>query len=360
MKSLELCARCGRCLAVCPIYALTERETFSPRGRVVLASKVLQGDWEGLRKEIFSLCLLCGACEASCPNEVPILETFISVRESLYGSLPKVLAKAFEGDLGRKSLKFSRESGLWMLLKGKIPFPLPRYPFRESRSLPQRGEVLLFLGCGADFLFPQATIKLVEFFEKKGIKLGLPQEQGCCGLAVASLGNLTLFKELAIRNLRAFSFTTAPVITLCASCFFTLRRLYPRLLAGTPYEEAAKALSQRVFEATGYLFKQERLALPKQGVIFHLPCHLRFEDQTRWWIGLAVKTLEACCGQGGLFGLRYPGLARKIYDQGLTRHPDLNEIDTVLTACTACYYRLSLMFRGFPSVKFPIEIIDKS
>ncbi len=360
MKFLELCARCGRCLAVCPIYALTKQETFSPRGRVVLASKVLQGDWEGLRKEIFSLCLLCGACEASCPNEVSILEAIISVRQGLYGSLPKALAKVFERDLGRKSLKFSRESGLLALLKGKIPFPLPRYSFQEIRPLPHSGEVLLFLGCGADLLFPQATVKLVEFFEKRGIKLGLPRGQGCCGLAVASLGDLKLFRDLAIRNLRAFSSTTVPVITLCASCFFTLRRLYPQLLAGTPYEEEARAFSQRVFEATGYLFRRERLVLPPQGVIFHLPCHLRFVDQDRWWTKLDIKFIEACCGQGGLFALRYPGLTRKIYDQGLSRHLDLDEIDTVLTACTACYYRLSLIFRGFPSVKFPIEIIDKS
>ena len=40
------CIRCGLCLAVCPTYREDLKETASPRGRVALARKGLEGQLE--------------------------------------------------------------------------------------------------------------------------------------------------------------------------------------------------------------------------------------------------------------------------------------------------------------------------
>ncbi len=40
------CIRCGLCLAVCPTYREFLSETASPRGRVALARKGLEGELE--------------------------------------------------------------------------------------------------------------------------------------------------------------------------------------------------------------------------------------------------------------------------------------------------------------------------
>ncbi len=67
------CAKCGKCLSVCPVYNVEPREQFSPRGKVALlevasdANLLKSKDLE----EILGYCLLCGSCAADCPNGVP-------------------------------------------------------------------------------------------------------------------------------------------------------------------------------------------------------------------------------------------------------------------------------------------------
>ncbi len=45
-ESILQCMRCGFCLAVCPTYALTNRERSSPRGRAALARAIAEGKLE--------------------------------------------------------------------------------------------------------------------------------------------------------------------------------------------------------------------------------------------------------------------------------------------------------------------------
>ena len=73
-ESILQCMRCGFCLAVCPTYALTNRERSSPRGRAALARAVVEGKLEftsAVRDEAF-LCLDCKACSTACPSGVRV------------------------------------------------------------------------------------------------------------------------------------------------------------------------------------------------------------------------------------------------------------------------------------------------
>jgi len=58
------CIRCGLCLAVCPTYREFLSETASPRGRVALARKGLEGDLllsPNLAEQMYA-CFDCMAC----------------------------------------------------------------------------------------------------------------------------------------------------------------------------------------------------------------------------------------------------------------------------------------------------------
>ena len=63
------CIRCGLCLSVCPTYREYLSETASPRGRVALTRKGLEGQLElspNLMEQMYS-CFACMACNDVCP-----------------------------------------------------------------------------------------------------------------------------------------------------------------------------------------------------------------------------------------------------------------------------------------------------
>jgi Fe-S oxidoreductase len=63
------CIRCGLCLSTCPTYREYLTETASPRGRVALARKALEGELElspNLFEQMYA-CFGCLACNEICP-----------------------------------------------------------------------------------------------------------------------------------------------------------------------------------------------------------------------------------------------------------------------------------------------------
>ena len=70
------------CLAVCPTYREGLKETASPRGRVALARKGLEGQLElssNLVEQMYS-CFACMACDDICPVGIHPAELALSMR----------------------------------------------------------------------------------------------------------------------------------------------------------------------------------------------------------------------------------------------------------------------------------------
>ena len=63
------CIKCGLCMNTCPVYRQLRFEGVSPRGKVQLIKKILEGKLE--ISEYFSrllgTCLLCETCMVNCP-----------------------------------------------------------------------------------------------------------------------------------------------------------------------------------------------------------------------------------------------------------------------------------------------------
>ena len=77
------CIHCGLCLAVCPTYREQLIETASPRGRVVLARKSLEGELEldsDLIEHMYS-CFSCMACNDLCPAGIRPADLALAMRQ---------------------------------------------------------------------------------------------------------------------------------------------------------------------------------------------------------------------------------------------------------------------------------------
>jgi len=166
--------------------------------------------------------------------------------------------------------------------------------------------------------------------------------------------------HLARANLEALA-DTKRVITLCASCYFALRELYPRILQGTSWAKTAEDLASRVEEATGFLLNQgARWQKTSLKVILHVPCHQRFTPGPKWWDKSPWTGLALCCGQGGSFGVFYPEISKgvaKVWRKGLAKLPFVPEV--LLTNCTACYLRFGKERLPGLEIRFPLEFLEK-
>ena len=68
---LRKCVHCGFCTATCPTYQVLGDDLDSPRGRIYLIKRVLEGAAVTGRTRLhLDRCLTCRACETTCPSGV--------------------------------------------------------------------------------------------------------------------------------------------------------------------------------------------------------------------------------------------------------------------------------------------------
>ncbi len=380
MDAREKCAKCGACVPVCPVYQVTGRESLAARGKLHLLSRLEPAHASLKYADILSQCLLCGACSASCPRSIDITGQITKARTKLPlrrrpGLLTKYIARralvrpglfrrlqTAGSALRAVGKQLPAESGLRLKLSllgqlDRLEIPA-RKSFMESRR--RRGATgpsplfAYFPGCLANHLFPQIGSATEQLAEKiRGSHLAVPAGQSCCGLAALSAGNTLEARQLAKKNITAFKDGNEPILCSCASCYSHLLS-YPDLLSDdSRWHRQAVAFAERVREFSSFLAEPGVLpASPAEScgsgrrVVYHDPCHLRFSHTVTKPPRRLIKTLPhvellelphgpRCCGQGGLFHVTHPELARTIRDRLLDDFHSLTA-DTVLTTCSGC------------------------
>ena len=69
---LRKCVHCGFCTATCPTYQVLGDDLDSPRGRIYLMKRALEGAPVTDKTRLhLDRCLTCRACETTCPSGVP-------------------------------------------------------------------------------------------------------------------------------------------------------------------------------------------------------------------------------------------------------------------------------------------------
>lgn len=372
------CAKCGTCSTVCPVYRVSGQESDTARGKLHLLGKLADSPHSPAYREIFSRCLLCGACRHACPRGLDLPGLVAKARADFprltgSGAFTKLLATgclAHPGLLAgladflniSKPLlrKLPADSGLRLKI-GLFLETTETSGSEEDHLLtptsgpaPVAGAISIFSGCLAHHLRPEITSATTRLISAEGKAVPFtPAGQTCCGLATFSAGNPEAARRLARQNLDTFAGGDGPIVTPCGSCYSYLLS-YPALLADDPeYLPQAVAFVARLREMSAFLAAaptpQPGTGKP-QRVFYHDPCHLRFlpgiKEAPRQLLrakpGVELVELPGgprCCGLGGTFNLAHPDLSHRI-GAGLAEEIIALAPDLVVTSCSGCLIQL--------------------
>ncbi len=379
-KESLYCVNCGHCLRVCPVYGeLGEQYGYKYFGGIGVVHAALRYGLDKAMEGGLSLCLGCRRCMEVCPGKIPVPEMINSLRSAtvqahglpcrkkliLRRFLPnrrllKIAAPAqgvfFRPVEGRKGMQ-TRHSLL--LEPGRM---VPKLVFRQlfdifPEVVPARGQrrarVGYFPGCLEAAAYTQVGTATIEVLTRNGIEVWLPSQQVCCGLPMASAGDVATARRLALTNLKAFDRENlSAIIVDCPTCGTGLRDYY-RLFAGDKlWEEEARAFSARVRDISQYLWVDLGVEAPRASletsVTYQQPCHLRHEgidaplEMLRAIPGVKILPpagLDECCGFGGMFSLDYYKVARVISQRRVEKLL-ASDAETVVTACPGCMLQL--------------------
>lgn len=78
------CGACRLCLDVCPSYQGKQDERFSPMYRMLVIREILDGaEPDKIKRQILEDCTLCGECDDTCTEGIPITGAIRLVRQEL-------------------------------------------------------------------------------------------------------------------------------------------------------------------------------------------------------------------------------------------------------------------------------------
>lgn len=200
----------------------------------------------------------------------------------------------------------------------------------QEMSIPVR--VSLFITCIVEQFFPEVGIATVELLERCGLRVDFPEGQTCCGQPAFNTGYPEEARRVARAWLAAFADTEA-IVAPSGSCVAFVRHQFPELFRDSPSElELARRLGARTYELTDFvvsvLGRDDVGAVFEGAVGYHESCHLlrelRISRQPRALLGkvrgLELRELDLaqeCCGFGGTFSVKFPGLSAAMADEKL-------------------------------------------
>ncbi|MDQ7831405.1 MAG: (Fe-S)-binding protein [Desulfovibrionaceae bacterium] len=352
------CILCGRCVAVCPLFAATGREELSPRAKFLLLSRLARDKTSRDRTaaaDLAGLCLSCGRCREACPLGLSAPDALGAMRaahpgwpEFVWGQwitragILWPMARALHGLAPRSGPL----AAIAAPLKGLAP---PRdapgwlVPGRFDTCLAGR-RVAVFPGCVAahartDWL--RAARRLL--FGAKALPADTPGF-ACCGEPLGHAGLASAQDAARRTNLRVWRKAGRPALAVfCASCRHGLEA-YPETLFA-PGE--ADMWRQAVTPLSGLLgdTRFTVAACAPRTILYHRPCRAPADDPDAALLSRALGRPfphgpSPCCGFGGILQITAPDLTAKTAAACWQAH-DPPPGAHVLTSCAGCATQLA-------------------
>jgi glycolate oxidase iron-sulfur subunit len=378
------CVHCGFCTATCPSYQVLGDDLDSPRGRIYLMKRALEGAPVSAKTRLhLDRCLTCRACESTCPSGVrygrlvdigravvearttrsPIDRLF---RAALAFGLPRPrLFKALTA-LGRLARPFLPNG-----LKAKLPrtalapgeWPAPRH----ARKM------LALAGCVQPSLAPSINAAAARVLDRLGVSLIEAPGAGCCGALRFHLN----YQEAGRDDMRALIDAWWPllergeveaIVMTASGCGVTVKD-YGHLLG---QDAAYRDKAARISALTKDLSEVVPLEAIPQGtargrIAFQSPCTLQHGQQIRGAVEArlvragfevtAVRDAHLCCGSSGTYSLLHPAIATELRGRKLAALAQ-GAPDWIATANIGCLSHLQAA--AAVPVRHWIELLDEA
>jgi L-lactate dehydrogenase complex protein LldE len=215
--------------------------------------------------------------------------------------------------------------------------------------------VALLVTCLVDLYRPNVGFSAIKLLEETGCRVEVPRAQTCCGQPAYNSGDRAGARDLAravIEEFLPFDYTVVP----SGSCAGMVSHHFPGLFADDPQLRAkADALAAKTYELVAFLadvMGMERVSARLDGVAtYHDSCsglrELGVKAQPRRLLasvrGLTLKEMrdpEVCCGFGGTFCVKYPGISTRMVSDKV-RDVAATGADTLLAGDMGCLMNMA-------------------
>jgi L-lactate dehydrogenase complex protein LldE len=213
----------------------------------------------------------------------------------------------------------------------------------------------LFVTCLVDLFRPSIGFAAVKLLEDAGCTVDVPEAQTCCGQPAFNSGDRADAAAIArnvIAAFRGYDYVVAP----SGSCGGMIVKHYPELFEpGTADHEAALELAGRTHELVSFLtriMKVEKVeaSFPARAT-YHDSCsglrELGIKAEPRKLLasvaGVSLREMtdaEVCCGFGGTFCVKYPGISDKMLEKKL-KHIHATGADTLIAGDLGCLMNMA-------------------
>ncbi len=385
------CVHCGLCLQVCPTYRTLGVESDSPRGRLYLMSEALQGKIELTRSFVdhMSLCLLCRACESTCPAGVKYGQLMENVRAQIRRKFKQPILERLARYIvfqiafphqGRLEFLFSfarfyqhshlqsviRRTGLIRLLPERMRVldeylpPVPSKYFRTTDHTITTAEgkkehkVGFFSGCVMSITYSAVNEATLRVLAKNGCEILTPAQQRCCGALHVHNGELEIARKIARVNIDAFEDAGVEfIVSNSGGCGTTLKE-YPELLKDDPqYANRAESFSKKVVDLSEFLTSidlNKSFGRIDARATYQDSCHAshirKISEQPRALIKsipgikfVEMKDADGCCASGGSYWFTKHDLSMKLLDSKMVNITN-TKADLIVTANPPCMMQL--------------------
>jgi glycolate oxidase iron-sulfur subunit len=379
---LRKCVHCGFCTATCPTYQVLGDDLDSPRGRIYLMKRALEGAPVTAKTRLhLDRCLTCRACETTCPSGVrygrladigrAVVESKTrrgplerASRAAMAYALPRtrLFASALRlGQLARPLLPRRLRSKVPAELRAAGAWPAPRH----------RRRMLALAGCVQPALAPSINAAAARVLDRIGISLIEVPGAGCCGALRFHLN----YQEQGRDDMRALIDAWWPavaageveaIVMTASGCGVTVKEYGHLLAQDARYAEKAARISALTRDLCEVLTPDMvRGAAARGSAAFQSPCTLQHGQQLRGKVeallGAAgyqltpVDDAHLCCGSAGTYSLLQPDIATELRSRKLTALT-AGAPDVIATANIGCLAHLQ--GASATPVRHWIELLD--